>query len=204
MRDWQRLQVLLDAALELPAAEARAVLRAQCAADVALLQEAEQLYDACLRSDDFLAAPPADLLRAALHEREIAAEDVRRQVGPYRLIQEIGRGGMGVVYLAEREDVGKRVALKVVSGEIAAPGRVERFLHERRVLARLEHPNIARLHDVGVTGDGTPWLVMEYVAGQRIDTWCTARHTGLRERLALLVGAGQGRRDPRPCPSRRW
>ncbi|HEX7121496.1 MAG TPA: serine/threonine-protein kinase [Gemmatimonadaceae bacterium] len=94
---------------------------------------------------------------------------------------------MGTVYLAERDDVSKRVALKVVRGALGAPDLVPRFLVERRVLARLEHPGIARLLDAGMTDDGTPWLAMEYVDGVPLTEWCDTRGLGVRERLRLFV-----------------
>jgi len=185
---WQRIQALLDEALEKSVDQVPAFLVDACAGDTALQQEVEQLLAACRRAEGFLTGSPAALIAAMLDETssEEGNTVAGRRIGPYTLLQEIGRGGMGVVYLADRADVGKRVALKLVSGELAAPGRIERFLYERRVLARLEHPNIARLHDVGVTADGTPWLAMEYVAGQRIDAWCNTRNAALRERLALF------------------
>jgi serine/threonine-protein kinase len=94
---------------------------------------------------------------------------------------------MGVVYVAERADIDKVVALKIVRGALAAPELVERFLMERRVLARLEHPNIARLLDAGITDDETPYLVMEYVDGLPITEYCRDRAIGLGERLQLVV-----------------
>jgi serine/threonine-protein kinase len=108
------------------------------------------------------------------------------------VLREIGRGGMGTVYLAERSDVARRVALKLVRDPMAAPERVERFRLERRVLARLDHPHIARLLDAGVAPDagtphgGTPWFAMELVEGAPIDRACDARRLTVAERLALF------------------
>ncbi|HSA55222.1 MAG TPA: serine/threonine-protein kinase, partial [Gemmatimonadaceae bacterium] len=112
-----------------------------------------------------------------------------RRVGPFRLQRELGRGGMGVVYLAERDDVGMRVAVKLLAGHFVAPERVARFDYERRLLARLEHPNIARFLDAGVADDGTPWLAMEYVAGSPIDQHSDARCLMVSERLTLFAQA---------------
>jgi eukaryotic-like serine/threonine-protein kinase len=109
-----------------------------------------------------------------------------QRIGPYGLLRELGRGGMGVVYLAEREDLEKRVALKLVSGGLASPERVERFLFERRLLAQLEHPHIARVLDAGVRPDGTPWFAMEYVKGEPLDTYCDGRQLSVRDRLVLF------------------
>jgi tetratricopeptide (TPR) repeat protein len=107
--------------------------------------------------------------------------------GPYAIVRPLGEGGMGRVYLAERADVGLQVALKVVrEGRFAAPDRVRRFLRERRVLARLEHPHIARLLDAGVTSAGTPYLAMELVEGEPLTAWCERRRLPLPERLRLF------------------
>ncbi len=180
---WQQIQQLLDEALSLPAAEVPAFLASTCAGDADLHGEVERLYAACQSAQEFLVEPPAQLVSALLDESNI---DTQQRVGPYTLIREVGRGGMGTVWLAERADIQKRVALKLVSGGLGSSARIERFLFERRVLARLEHPHIARLLDAGVTEQGTPWLAMEYVEGERIDYWCEERQLGTRERLALF------------------
>jgi serine/threonine-protein kinase len=180
---WQRVQQLLDEALSLPPDRVPSFLADACAGDAELQHEAERLYAACQSAGDFLVEPPADLVSALLADSPGSAQ---RPIGPYTLIREIGRGGMGAVWLAERADVQKRVALKLVSGGLHSPARVQRFLLERRVLARLEHPNIARLLDAGIAPDGTPWLAMEYVEGERIDRWCEQRQLSTRARLALF------------------
>jgi len=109
--------------------------------------------------------------------------------GPYRVVREVGRGGMGTVYLAERteEDFEQRVALKVMAGVIASPTALERFLAERRILAQLSHAYIARLLDGGTTALGAPWFAMELVDGDRIDDWCDGRKLGIRRRLELFL-----------------
>jgi len=108
----------------------------------------------------------------------------------YRLVRRVGEGGMGVVYLAEREHAGfaQQVALKVLGvGAVGSPTLLERFARERQLLARLEHPGIARLLDGGVLSDGQPFLAMEYVEGERIDAWCDRRGLDLRARIALFL-----------------
>lgn len=111
-----------------------------------------------------------------------------RRVGQYELVREIGQGGMGTVYEAHRADdqYRKRVAIKMVSLLGDRAQALARFQRERQLLARLEHRNIAALLDGGVTAEGEPYFIMEYVEGQPIDQWCTARHLGLRERLGLF------------------
>src|SRR5690606_34614599 len=109
------------------------------------------------------------------------------RVGPYRLLREIGRGGMGAVYLAERDDdeYRRQVAVKLV-GSAPIPDLTARFLAERQILASLDHPNIARLYDGGTTPNGTPYLVMEYIDGRRIDEYCDAHRLSIPSRLALF------------------
>jgi serine/threonine protein kinase len=111
-----------------------------------------------------------------------------RRIGPYEVLGEIGRGGMGAVYLAQRADhvYSKRVALKVVRPGDPAPDLQRRFQQERHIIARLDHPNIARLLDGGTTADGLAFSVMEYVEGRPIDVYCDVHHLGIRQRIALL------------------
>ncbi|HMN96944.1 MAG TPA: serine/threonine-protein kinase [Phycisphaerales bacterium] len=116
------------------------------------------------------------------------AAGVPESVGPYRILRELGRGGMGVVYLGAREDVPLRrmVAIKLVHRGMAVGEVLERFEREREVLAALNHPNIARLLDVGSSAEGEPYLVMEHVEGEPIDDYCDARRLTIPERLALF------------------
>ncbi|WP_310569546.1 serine/threonine-protein kinase [Gemmatimonas sp.] len=131
-------------------------------------------------SSSFGASSPAS--------RESAERTQGAQVGSWRVLREIGRGGMGVVYLAERAecDVGMQVALKFMRHADALDAvSMRRFLDERRILASLSHPAIARLVDVGVDGD-TPWLAMDYIAGVPIDVWCKERSLSIEGRIALF------------------
>ena len=119
-------------------------------------------------------------------EQEFAAGD---EIGAYRLLEEIGRGGMGVVFLAERADdqFRQEVAIKLLSGSMVGRAARRRFLEERQFLADLTHPSIARLLDGGVTESGDPYLVMERIRGQRIDRYCEERRLPVEERLALFL-----------------
>lgn len=110
------------------------------------------------------------------------------RIGPWRVEAEIGHGGMGRVFRGRRDDGAfeQRVAIKLVRAEYASPSMRRRFLAERRILAGLEHPGIARLLEGGATPEGTPYLVLEYVDGVPIDSWCDARHLPVHERLALF------------------
>jgi serine/threonine-protein kinase len=113
---------------------------------------------------------------------------IGKRVGPYRLIRELGRGGMGVVYLAERadEEFKKRVAVKIIKRGMDTEEIVARFRHERQILASLDHPNIARLLDGGTTADGLPYFVMEHIEGQPIDDYCNTHKLTTNERLGLF------------------
>jgi non-specific serine/threonine protein kinase/serine/threonine-protein kinase len=122
-------------------------------------------------------------------DREGIADGPGQQLGAYRLVRLLGQGGMGRVYLAERNDSTYRgqVAIKLMRRGLDGDAVLRRFLNERQILAGLNHPNIARLLDGGVTADGFPYIVMEYVDGQPIDAWCRARETGLSARLELFL-----------------
>lgn len=137
-------------------------------------------------------AEPATPLRVTPDELAAAAGLVAptltgQTIGPYRILEPIGQGGMGTVYHAVREDLGSRVALKVIRGALGDPVRINRFHQEQRVLARLEHEHIARLLDAGVARDETPYLVMEYVAGTPITEWCDRRDLDIEDRLRLFL-----------------
>ena len=164
---------LLDEALQI-APEARpTLLDSACRADAELRREVEALLALESAAGGFLDTP----VQAVPFERAGARLPPDTRIGPYRIVELLGRGGMGVVYRAAREDdFTKQVALKIVQHEVASPFTLRRFHLERQILARLEHPNIARLLDGGTTGDGRPFLVMEYVEGVPIDRYCAERH----------------------------
>jgi serine/threonine-protein kinase len=179
---WASLSSLLDELLELDPAR-RAKRLAQFAADdPALAAEVEALLaqSAEIERKSFLDTPVIDLMRQA------TAGDV---VGSYTLERRIGEGGMGVVWLAQRSD-GRfegHVAIKFLEAARFSASAVERFRREGSVLARLSHPNIARLLDAGVAGQGQPYLVLEYVEGEPIDRWCEARALDPRARVRLFL-----------------
>jgi serine/threonine-protein kinase len=189
---WQTIQALFEQALGLPASERGAFLEGECAGDAALLAEVRSLLDAHAQAErQGTAATPGAWLSAAaplVGDDEAGPE----RIGAWRIVRVIGSGGMGRVYLGERDDADdpgfrQRVAIKLSRAELATPGLEERFLRERRVLANLEHPNIARLLDGGTTADGRPYFVMEYVDGRPIDSWCDAEHAGVERRLDLFA-----------------
>jgi eukaryotic-like serine/threonine-protein kinase len=148
-----------------------------------------RLLAAALDDDGFLTpggALQAELIEAALREGSTLAAG--SELGPWRILRQIGAGGMGSVYLAERADglFDRQVAIKLihVDGAAASLARVQR---EQRILATLVHPHIARLYDAGVTDDGAPYLVMEHVDGEPIDAWCASRGLDARQRIGLVI-----------------
>jgi serine/threonine-protein kinase len=184
---WARIQRVLDGALDLPPGEVSAYLERACGNDAALRREVETLLDACSRAEGFLERPPSMLAAALLGERPARGEG--RRIGPYVIRGEVGRGGMGVVYLAERGDgqFRQRVAVKVLPRGLESEEAVRRFREERQILASLTHPGIARLLDGGVTDDELPYFAMELVEGTAIDRWADERRLGIEARLALFL-----------------
>jgi len=185
---WPAISALLDEALSLPAPEHASWLQG-LVGERALHREALRAllaHQAQVETDDFLnALPRLDAADAAPSLGRLAAGS---SVGAYRLIEEIGQGGMGTVWLAERADalMNRRVALKlprIVWGDTFA----ERLAREREILATLEHEHIARLYDAGIDAHGRPFLAMEHVDGEPIDAYCRTHALPVRERVALLL-----------------
>jgi tetratricopeptide (TPR) repeat protein/tRNA A-37 threonylcarbamoyl transferase component Bud32 len=182
---WQRCEELFHAALPLAEGEREAFLERSCADDAGLRVEVERLLDAHARAGDFISSPALAAATAA----EDGATWAGRLVGPYRVVREIGRGGMGAVYLAERADgqYEQRVALKVIKRGMDTEQVLARFRAERQILASLDHPNIARLLDGGSTDQGVPFFAMEYIAGEPIDAWAAQRALSVDDRLRLFL-----------------
>jgi serine/threonine-protein kinase len=174
---------IFAAALDLPAAERSAFLDAACAGDATLRGEVERLLIADAEVSAFLEGPVGELLGPAFTDHEEGG-----RLGPYRLVRRIGGGGMGTVYLARREDdqYQRDVAIKILRSGLASSGAFHRFLAERQILARLEHPNIARLYDGGRTEDGRPYLVMELIEGTPVDQYCDRHRLTVDQRLDLF------------------
>lgn len=177
------IERLFHEALELPPEEWSAFLDAHAPSD-AVRDEILALLAADAEPAAPLRASPDELATAA---GLLAAPLTGRTLGPYRVLEPIGEGGMGTVYHAVRDDVGSRVALKVIRGALGDPVRLARFRQEQRVLARLEHEHIARLLDAGVAPDETPYLVMEYVEGTPITSWCDLHGLDVEARLRLFL-----------------
>lgn len=187
VRRWDRVKQLFHAALAEPLDQRAAYLRQACGGDQSLRQEVERLLDNDCLAGDFLEEPVAEAAAQALMwERSHAAEG--RQIGPYRLLREIGCGGMGAVYLAERADAQyqKQVAIKLVRPGMDNQSVVDRFRHERQILAGLDHPNIAKLLEGGAGKDGMPYFVMDFIEGLPVDEYCDRNRLSIAERLELF------------------
>jgi non-specific serine/threonine protein kinase/serine/threonine-protein kinase len=183
---WQRLTEVFDAATALPPAERRAYVAGACADDPGLSAEVERLLVAHDRAGDFIESPAASASDALITGEPGWTGKV---IGPYRVVREIGRGGMGAVYLAERVDgqYEQRVALKVIKRGMDTEQVLARFRAERQILASLEHPNIARLLDGGTTADGLPYFAMEHIEGRPIDEYADAHRLSIPARLELFL-----------------
>jgi eukaryotic-like serine/threonine-protein kinase len=189
-RDWQRVNEIVVEALELAPEQRSAFLDEQCRDAPSVRREAESLLAAEGDAANFLDSPAVENYATFFEssEREEAEALLGQKVGNYRIIGELGHGGMGAVYLAERSD-GKfeqRVALKLLKREMNTTALRKHFEQERKILAALQHPNIARLLDAGATRDRVPFLVMEYVEGLPIDDYCSCKDLTLDERLDLF------------------
>jgi serine/threonine protein kinase len=182
---WKTVESIFNAASEMNPLDRPAFLSAVCAGDRALRQEVESLLEAAERTLGLLQRPVREAVRSVADAEPLG----RRRIGNYELIKLIGEGGMGEVYLAARADEQFRqyVAIKLMRrGLDAGANMVPRFLAERQILANLDHPNIARLLDGGLTPEGWPYLVMELVDGIPIDEYCRNQRLSTLDRLHLF------------------
>jgi serine/threonine protein kinase len=184
---WRQIDDLFQSALDRPPEERNAFLDSACQDDAELRREVESLL--AFEGSSGLTSPAFEEAMAALGARKSHAHE-GRPIGPYRVLREIGQGGMGSVYLAARADEAfeKLVAIKVVRVGLGGVDFIERFRKERQILATLDHPNITRLLDGGTTDDGLPYFVMEHIEGQPIDHYCDQRKLNITERLKCFQG----------------
>ncbi|HZF08014.1 MAG TPA: serine/threonine-protein kinase [Thermoanaerobaculia bacterium] len=184
---WQRIKEVFAAALELPAEQRNAWLSSALPDDPSLAGEVTELLAAHDGAGDFYERGALAAVPEMQRQLEEAVEGMR--IGPYRLLSELGRGGMGAVYLAVRDEprFTQRVALKLIKRGMDTDEIVRRFVAERQILAALAHPNIARLFDGGSTPDGRPYFVMEYVEGQPITVYVAQQKLALEARLRLFL-----------------
>ncbi|MEM9552686.1 MAG: serine/threonine-protein kinase [Acidobacteriota bacterium] len=184
---WQQADRLFARALEVPEAERAAFLEQACRDDGELLELVQQLLAFDDADDSFLAKP----LAAAEVDALVGGSDQR--VGPYRLMGQLGSGGMGTVYLAEQsEPVERKVALKVIKAGMDSEQVLARFEGERQALALMDHSNVARVYDAGCTDAGRSYFAMEYVPGHEITTHCDRAELGFRGRVRLFLQVCDG------------
>jgi eukaryotic-like serine/threonine-protein kinase len=184
---WQRIKDAFSAALDLPSEERAEWLSFTLPDDPSLAREVKELLAAHDAAGDFYEQGALAAVPAVQQRLEGAVEGMR--VGPYRVLSELGHGGMGAVYLAVRDEpkFTQKVALKLIKRGMDTDEIVRRFVAERQILASLAHPNIARLFDGGSTPDGRPYFVMEYVEGQPITAYAGERKLSVEERLRLFL-----------------
>ncbi len=192
---WRAVKAVLDGAMDRPPADRAAWLDEACAGDPSLRAEAEALLAAETEAPAFFDGSAAEfgLPVVSLPSDPPDEPGSSERIGPYRLLHEIGRGGMGRVFLAERADgqFEQRVAIKRLRRGLDTDDVVGRFLAERQILASLHHPGIARLLGGGVTEAGQPYFVMEYVDGEPITAYCDARRLSVDARLDLFRAVGE-------------
>jgi serine/threonine-protein kinase len=182
---WQRVLDLFHSVSDLPPASQAGALRAKCGGDETLMDEVLAMLEQDREEAGVLDLRVADLASHALGDLA-AAFGANREIGPYRIERVLGEGGMGTVFLATRADLGSAAAIKILRDAWISPARRRRFALEQRTLARLSHPNIARLLDADTLDDGTPYFVMEYVDGVPLDEHCERHGCSVQERLRLF------------------
>lgn len=180
---WQKIQAIFHQAADLPKAEQERFLDERRDVDADLRSEVLRMLRADEEGNSLLERDVAQVAHEVLSEEAAPALE---QFGRYRIKGTLGAGGMGIVYLAEREDLGSLVAIKVLRDAWLSPARRERFALEQRTLAQLNHPYIARLYDADTSPDGTPFFVMEYVEGVPLTAYCAHHKCSVAERLKLF------------------
>ena len=182
---FERLEALFHEALGHPPEERASLLERACRDDPGLRSEVERLLAAHDKAGGFIQVPAATITGLGPADESIDG----RRIGPYRVVRELGRGGMGAVYLAERADGAftQQVAIKLIKRGMDTDHVLARFRAERQILATLDHPNIARLLDGGSTADGLPFFAMEYIDGQPIDGYADTRRLSVPDRLRLFL-----------------
>jgi eukaryotic-like serine/threonine-protein kinase len=184
---WKRVEAVFEQALELPQDQRAAFLQENCNSDAEVRREVEALLNSHERAGNFIDQPSLFFADDTLRDNGSTLQ-AGELIGSYRIVRELGRGGMGAVYLAERADeqYKKRVAIKLIKRGMDTDAVLRHFRNERQILASFDHPNIARLFDGGTTADGLPYFVMECVEGLPIDKYCDAHKLSVPERLKLF------------------
>jgi serine/threonine protein kinase/Tfp pilus assembly protein PilF len=185
---WRRVEELFESALDLPPEQRESFLAGNCGEDLELYSHVDAML-AADENENSLDSGVGDLGAAALLARESELDrNIGRRIGNYKIVREIGRGGMGAVYEAARADAEfeQRAAIKLIKRGMDTDFILRRFRHERQILANLNHPFIARLFDGGTTDDGLPYFVMEFVEGEPINQFCEQKDLDLAGRLQLI------------------
>ena len=185
---WQKITDLFHTALEKDEKERISFLKKECGDDEKLFEEVAKFISAHQEADDFIQNPVLPDALQVLSDEAETPDLIGKRFGVYQITEEIGRGGMGAVYLATRTDseFEKRVAIKIIKRGMDTDAVLRRFRNERQILASLEHPNIARLLDGGTTEDGLPYFVMEYIEGLPITEFAETHRLSINERLELF------------------
>ncbi len=183
-QQWALLQRIFDQALEVPEDTRDSFIDTACQGDQILRKQVDALIRAAEADEELV----GDLIRTAADQVLEKSPKTRKQIGAFKIVDVIGTGGMGVVYLGQRSDreFDQQVAIKILHDELGSDEALLRFRTERQILADLNHPNIARLLDGGQTEDGLPYLVMEYIDGVPLVEYCDQRRLGIDERLDLF------------------
>ena len=183
--EWSRIKELFEASLEREPSQRDAFLRDACGSDVEMRAEIESLLLAYQNAEN--------LSRPFWLEQSLESTQEPKAIGAYRLIEKLGEGGMGTVWLAEQTaPVKRRVALKLIKSGMLASSALQRFRSERQSLAIMDHPAIAKVFDAGATPEGQPFFVMEYVPGVPITTYCDQKKLTIHERLELFIKVCEG------------
>jgi eukaryotic-like serine/threonine-protein kinase len=186
---FSQIRRIYEGAVPLQPSQREAYLDSACQGDKEARAEVERFLAAREHVPEWLGQPLLGQARTALGTVPVTIPGMAgRRLGGYTLIREIGSGGMGCVYLAERSDGAfqRQVAIKLLHPGSAGAAFIQRFRQERRILASLDHPNIARLMDAGETEEGLPFLVMELVEGRPINQWCDEQKLDISDRIELL------------------
>lgn len=183
--DWRRIEEVFLAALDQAPLSREQFVGQACGGDQPLREEVMAMLRSHEETGDFMETPAYQANAGLLAEQEGALK-IGEQVGDYRILSLLGEGGMGEVYLAEDLSLGRKVALKLVRPGFGGANLLRQFQREERILGGLTHPNIAQLYGAAFTGTGIPYFVMEYVEGERLDSFCDTRQLSIRERLELF------------------
>lgn len=191
---WARIEELCQAALDMGESEQLSLLESACGMDQDLRRQVESLLVFRRHAERFIETPAMDIAARVLADEQAASSPdssrmIGRAISHYQIVEKIASGGMGEVYRAVRADnqFRKEVAIKLVRAGQDSQFVIDRFKHERQVLANLDHPNIARLLDGGTTDDGVPYFVMELIEGQPFTEYCDSRKLAITDRLKLFL-----------------